>query len=90
MAKSYDFRISFHPAEFSEFAGRKMQAIIYDGRGLGELAFEGSLKEAVAKRAELSAAEKRPHAVFLGMKYRGERKAPGVGKVGVLFGGEGA
>jgi len=89
--KTYDFRISMYRAEYSERGGHKYQAIIFDGLGLGTTDFTGTLADAVAKRAQISAGETRPHALFLGMRNRNDRKATGLSKVEtVVYGGEGA
>lgn len=75
MAKSYNFRINLQKAEFSDhfvsvhFGGPETR--------YAEIAFTGTLAEAIAKRAELSAADPRPHVAFVRMANRSDRKPPG-------------
>jgi hypothetical protein len=77
MAKSYDFRITIQKAEFDD----GFVTVHYDGSSETtylETPFEGTLKAAIEKRAELSRAEPRPHVAYLAMRYRNDRAAPGL------------
>lgn len=82
MAKSYDFRIVIRKAELSPgFA-----TVVYNNTSVfHETCVEMTLKDAIAERKRLSELEKRPHAAFLTMKYRDERKAPGINNVETLY-----
>ena len=77
--KTYDFRIVIRRAEFTDYDGAEIVSIPYGASAdvYTEQCIAGTLKDALSKRAELSAAERRPHAAFLTMKYRDERSPPG-------------
>lgn len=83
MAKKYDFRIVIRRASFN----RSMVSVPYGGSDdvYNEECIEATLAEAIARRQQLSEAEARPHAAFLSMKYRDDRKPAGFGKVATLY-----
>lgn len=82
MAKTYDFRIVVRKAEFN----RGMVTVPYGNSAdvYAEKNVEMTLADAVAERNRMSAAEPRSHAAFLSMRYRDDRKAPGIDKVARL------
>lgn len=83
MAKTYDFKIVVRRCEFD----RGFKTIPY---GLpkyiySEANVHTTLKEAIALRDAAVAKETRGCAGFLSMRYRNDRKAPGIGKVEPLY-----
>lgn len=92
MAKSYDFKIRFIRAEFpSPGVARCSISDMFASREIDVVAFNGSLSDAVAKRAELSAKLANPHAAFLDvLQNRGEKAPAGFKKIKQIYGGLGS
>lgn len=83
MANLYDFRITIRRAEFD----RGMVSIAYGSSAdvFIEENTQRTMKDAIARLGELSASEPRAHAAFLTMRYRDDRKAPGIGKIKPIY-----
>lgn len=84
MAATYDLRICIRKAEFKE---NGLITILYGSSSdvLIEEIFHGTLNEAIARRQVLSDSLSEPHAGFIGMQYRSDKKARGLSKVLPLY-----
>jgi hypothetical protein len=87
MAKLYDLRLVVRKASF--FNG--LVSIPYGTASdvYAEKNVESTVKDAKEELARMSEAEPRSHAAFLTMRYRDDRKAPGIGAGGVRIDKEG-
>ena len=84
MAKVYDFRIVVRKAEFNQ----GMITVPYGNTGdvYEEQVLEATLAQAKAELSRLSAKHAdKPHYAALSMRYRDDRKAPGIGKVSAIY-----
>ncbi|MFY2597546.1 hypothetical protein ACOTHJ_14720 [Achromobacter xylosoxidans] len=83
MANLYDFSIVVRHAEFD----RGMTSVPYgDSKYVfAEKNVEMTLKDALAERQRMSDAESRPHAAFITMRYKDDRKAPGIDKHKAIY-----
>jgi hypothetical protein len=85
--KAYDFRIMVRQADVSTHSGRAYYSVHYGGPSTvyHESAFNGTLAQAIAERARISASINKTHAATVSMKYRDDRSAPGLKDLETLY-----
>lgn len=85
--KTYRFRITLYPATF----GDGFRTVVFGSETYANGIVEATFKDALTRRQQISDAEPRGHAAFLGMANRNDRNPPGMSTKGqAIYGGHGA